>query len=300
MDNSDIYLQVKPALVRSNVIPASPMAKDPQALQSFATNTANSMYGTAFDVRGVSWDQARRRLVVVGRHSSGANRIFLADRNGVLMGDKLGLVTSDPAIQLDSVAIEDTSKVILALDAAAKKIYRFNVDAPLPLNPLSTLNLATPSNLVNFPTGIAFDPATPDDLYIVGTDPSTSGLKIWERNKISGTLVGTAWSLPAAFDASNPPAGLAIEPLSGDFLVVRNSVNGTSPNQTIDIYRIKRSDGTSTSFSINVSDLTTSATGATGNWGLAYDPITNRFFLSDSATDEVSEIIADRIITSRS
>jgi hypothetical protein len=110
--------------------------------------------------------------------------------------------------------------------------------------------------------------------------------------------VGSAWTLPAAFDASHPPGGLAIEPLTGDFLVVRNYVNGSAPNHTIDIYRMTRA-GSNTSFSVNIDDLGSTATGTTGNWGIGYDAVTNRLFLSDSATNKVYEVIPSLLITSR-
>jgi hypothetical protein len=282
--------------VISSSAPASPAVKDSPLVHSFATNTANSLFGTAFGVRQAFWDAASSRLIVVGRHSSGNHTFFLATRQGVLQDT--GLTTSLTTIQADSVASKSDNCYILLLDATAKILYTLNTQATSPIGISSTLNLGSPSNLINTPTGIAYDPATPNDFYIVGTDPATSALKIYERNTTTGALVGSAWTLPAAFDASHPPGGLAIEPLTGDFLVVRNYVNGSAPNHTIDIYRMTRA-GSNTSFSVNIDDLGSTATGTTGNWGIGYDAVTNRLFLSDSATNKVYEVIPSLLITSR-
>jgi hypothetical protein len=293
---SHLFLEAKPGPVRSTAAAVAPAAKDSPLLQKFDTATANSRFGTAFGVRGLGWDAFRERLVLVGQHSSGSNQMFLAGRQGILMGT--ALTTATTTLQLDSVAFENGNNTILVLDATNKMLYRYGLrGATTGMTPISTLNMATPTNLINTPTGIAYDPQTPNDFYIVGTDPSTSALRIYERNISSGALVGSSWALPAAFDATHPPGGLAIEPGSGDFLVVRNYVNGSAPNQTIDIYRINRTSGSSTSFAVNINDLGSSATGTTGSWGIAYDADTNRIFLSDDATDKVYEVVPPVLIS---
>lgn len=295
---TDIFIKITTPYVRDTTAMTSPAVKDPVLLHAFTTNTANSLFGTAFDVKSATWDAARDRLIVVGNHSSGSNTIYQCDRKGVLIG--AGLTTSTTTIQADSVAVKTTVDSILVLDAAAKYVYQFSVSGSGPLATAASLNLASPSNLVNTPTAIAYDPSTPNDFYIVGTDPADSGIKISERNFSTGALVGTAWTLPAAFDSTHPPGGLAIEPVNGDFIVVRNYINGSAPNQTIDIYIITRATGSSTSFSVNINDLGSSATGILGNWGLGYDPLTNRLFLSDTVTDKVYEVIPSQLISPQS
>jgi hypothetical protein len=173
-------------------------------------------------------------------------------------------------------------------------IYGFDVSGNAPLSTASTLSL---TGLVNSPKGIAYDASTPNDFYVVGTNTSSSALEITERNASTGALVGSAWALPAAFSGTYPPGGLAIDPVTGNFLVVRNYVNGSSPNKTIDIYFIARATGSSSSFSVNIDDLGSTATGTTGKWGLGYDPINNRLFLSDSASDKVYEVIPSQLIS---
>jgi prepilin-type N-terminal cleavage/methylation domain-containing protein len=295
---SSIFITIPQKLVISTSAAVSPAVKDSPLVKSFDTNTTNSLFSTNFDIRGAKWDPSHDRLILVGHHSSGACKLYVAERNGIIYQPALS--TLDSNIQLNGVALESDDKTILALDDSAKKLYRFSISSKIPQSPISTLNLASPSNLINTPTGLTYDPGTPNDFYIVGADPSGGALKIFERAKKDGALVGTAWTLPAAFDASHPPGGISIEPTSGDFLVVRNYVNGSAPNQTIDIYRIVRATGSSTWFSVNISDLSSSATGTTGNWGIAYDAETNHLFLSDSATDKVYEIIPNLLISPQS
>lgn len=292
---NDLFIRVSPGPVRSTAAAVAPAVKDSPLIQKFDTATANSLFGTAFDVRGLCWDSAHNQLVVVGNRSSGNHTFFITDRKGVIANT--GMTTAITTIQANGVAIKSKIKTILLLDSTAKKLYQFNTSQASPLTAQSTLNLASPSNLINSPTSIAYDPATPNDFYIVGTDPVDSGIKIYERNISTGALVGTAWALPAAFTASAPPGGLAIEPTSGDFLVVRNFVNA---NSTIDIYRISRAAGTSTSFSVNIAELGSTATGTTGNWGLAYDPLSNHLYLSDSATDKVYQVVPGLLLSPRS
>lgn len=297
---TDIFIAIFGNPVRSSTAPASPAVKDPPLLQSFTTNTANSLFGTAFDVRSPYWDASRNRLIIVGRQSSGSNKIYRTSRQGILIGSALATTVPSSPAGLDGAALESDGKTLLALDATGKKLYRFDISSSGTLSATTTLDLGSPSNLINTPTSIAYDASTPNDFYIVGTDPSTSALQIYERNKTTGALVGSAWALPAAFDATHPPGGLAIEPFSGDFLVVRNYVNGSAPNKTIDIYRIDRSTGSSTSFSINISDLGSSATTTSGQWGLAYEAATNHLFLADSATAKVYEVVPPLLISPRS
>jgi prepilin-type N-terminal cleavage/methylation domain-containing protein len=294
---TDLFIGATTPLVRTTGSVASPATQDSALLHSFVTNTSASLFGTTFDLRSVAWDPSHEQLFVVGRNSASKN-IFIADRRGVLM--KQGSSNSGTN-NLDSVAVVTGGTNILALDASGKMLYSFNTSGSSPLGISSSLNLASPTNLINSPTGIAYDDSTPDDFYIVGTDPSSSAMKIYERNISSGALVGSAWSLPSAFDSTHPPSGLAIEPVTGDFLVVRNYINGSSPNKTIDIYVISRAAGTSSSFSVNIDDLgSSSTTGITGYWGIGYDAINNRLFLSDSAADKVYEIIPSQLISPRS
>lgn len=296
---TDFFLTLKTPLVQSTASAVSPAVKETPLLRAFSTNTANSLFGTAFDVQSAAWDPSRQRLIIVGNHSSGSNTIYLADRLGVLINS--GLATSSSTIQAYSATVKMDGTSLLVLGStdsgATYNIYGFNVSGTAPLSTSSTLSL---TGIVNTPEGIAYDASTPNDIYIVGKNTSTNALEITERNASTGALVGTAWALPAAFDTSHPPGGLAIDPVTGNFLVVRNYVNGTSPNKTIDIYLINRSSGSSSSFSVNIDDLGSTATGTTGNWGIAYDAVTNHIFLCDSATDKIYEVFPSQLISPQS
>ena len=293
---TDFFLTRKSPLVRSNAAAVSPAVKESPLVKAFVTNTANSLFGTAFDVQSAAWDPTRQRLVIVGNHSSGSNTIYVTDRLGFLL--RSGLTTSSSTIQAYSTAVKSDGNSILVLGStdsgSTYNIYGFDVSGNAPLSTASTLSL---TGLVNSPKGIAYDASTPNDFYVVGTNTSSSALEITERNASTGALVGSAWALPAAFSGTYPPGGLAIDPVTGNFLVVRNYVNGSSPNKTIDIYFIARATGSSSSFSVNIDDLGSTATGTTGKWGLGYDPINNRLFLSDSASDKVYEVIPSQLIS---
>ena len=296
---TNIFLTVKTPYVRSTSSMTSPAVKDPPLVQSFITNNTNTTFNANFVVTAATWDAARDRLILGGHNSSSSNpTLYLTDRRGIIINT--GFTT--PTANIDDIAVTSTVDSILALDATAKYLYQFNISTSSSLSAASTLNMASPSNLINSPTGITYDPATPNDFYIVGADPADSKYKIFERNISTGALVGSAWALPAAFDSSHPSGGMAIEPVNGDFIVVRDYVNGTAPNNTIDIYIISRAAGTSTSFSVNVTDLGSSATGTAGSWGLGYDPATNRIFLTDSSgtSDKVYEVIPSQLISPRS
>lgn len=296
---ADFFISIRTPVVRSNATAVSPAVKESPLVKAFTTNTANSLFGTVFDVQSAVWDASRQRLIIVGTHSSGSNTIYLADRLGVLI--RSGLTTTASTIQAYSAAVKMDGVSVLVLGStdsgSTYNVYSFNVAGSAPLSTSASLSL---TGLVNSPKGIAYDAATPSDFYVVGTNTATSALEVTERNLSTGALVGSAWALPAAFDSTHPPGGLAIDPVTGNFLVVRNYVNGSSPNKTIDIYVITRASGNSSYFSVNIDDLGSTATGTTGNWGLGYDASTNRLFLSDSATDKVYEVIPSQVISPQS
>lgn len=295
---TDFYLSLSTPLVTSSTAAVAPAVKDSPLVKSFVTNTANSLFGTAFNVQSATWDTVANRLVIVGTRSSGSNTIYLADRLGVLINS--GLATSASTIQAYSTAVTSDSNTISVLGSidsgVTYNVYGFSLAGAAPLITSSTLSL---TGLVNTPRAIAYDPATPSDFYVVGSNTATSALEITQRNLSTGALVAT-WALPAAFTVAAPPGGLAIDPVTGNFLVVRNFVSGSSPNKTIDIYLITRASGTSTSFSVNIDDLGSTATGTNGKWGLGFDPFTNQLFLSDSNSNKIYTVLPNQLLSPKS
>jgi len=95
-----------------------------------------------------------------------------------------------------------------------------------------------------------------------------------------------------------------VEPTSGDFFIVKNSVYTSGGSRYIDVYRIARSGSiaTTANFSINLSDLDSSNTTASndGYWQMAYDPLSNHLFLADNYMGKVYEVAPPKIITPRS
>jgi hypothetical protein len=297
---SDIFLNVQTPLVRSTLAAVSPAVKESPLVQSFTTNTANSLFGTGFDVRSAAWDPTRQRLIIVGHYGT-THTIYLADRLGVLIRSPLTTTANTIKAYGAAVKADGTSLLLLGStdSGTTYSLYGFDVSGSSPLATSSTVSL---TGIVNSPKGIAYDASTPNDFYVVGTNTGTSALEITERNASTGALVGTAWALPAAFDGTHPPGGLAIDPVTGNFIVVRNYINGTSPNKTIDIYIITRATGSSSYFSVNIDDIDSGSatTGTNGNWGLGYDAMNNRLFLCDTIRDKIYEVIPSQLISPRS
>jgi hypothetical protein len=283
---SSIYIAVPNGLVRSATAPASPAVVDSPLVQSFSvtTNLNASLLPYA-----VEYDPARDRLLIGG---NGVTRIFLTDRRGIQMGSSLAL--SDSTIIIRSIAMENDGKTILLLDQQTKKVYRYDITGSTPLTPITTLNLASPTNLINTPRSIAFDPYTPNDYYIIGENPSTAQVYIYQRNKTTNALVAS-WAMPSGlfFD------GLTIEPISGDFLTILDNITGSSPNKVLTIYRINRSTSAASTITFNADNLGSTASGTTAVMGLSYDTATNRFFMTNNPDNKVFEFVPDKLISPR-
>jgi prepilin-type N-terminal cleavage/methylation domain-containing protein len=297
---AQIFIKINPGLVRSYAAGVSPAVEDPikdyEILTNSASVTTNSFFTTTFDPRCAKWDPSRDRLITVGNYTAGGStKIYVTDRMGILINKPISV--SPTTLQLTSVDLEGDGNKVIALDSSLRRVYKFNLTGSQPLTASSTLDLASPSVLVNQPAAIAYDASTPNDVYVLGIDPSNSAVwKIWEINFSTRAIV-TSWTLPGAFNGTtNPAGGLTIEPITGDFLVTRNFVSSSA----IDLYRIKRSDGTTYSgypMSISLTKLGSSATSTFGNWGISYNAMENRIFLADSVADKIYEVVPDRLIS---
>jgi len=284
----------------------SPGVKDSPLLHSFDNNTANSLFGSGFWAYALNWDPVRQRLLVTGGYPA---KILQVDRSGVLIGPPLPLYNGGLP---DGIVLMEDGVTAIVLDAFGK-VNWYNLKDTLPLVPTRILTLSdsrngTPAlagstNLVNSPYGLSYDPKYPNEIFVLGYDPADSNPKIFEIDITTGAyatnvLSGGKLALPAAFDATHLAFGLSQEPTTGDFLVTRDYVNGSSPNKTIDIYRIT-SSGSYSYFSVNIDDLGSTATTTAGGFGAAYDPVTNHLFLSDVSTGKIYEVYPDRLISPR-
>jgi hypothetical protein len=310
----NIFMAAPQGLVTSYSSAVSPGVKDSPLVKSFDTKTANSLFGASFLVTTVLWDPVRQRLLVAGTDmTSFRGKLFQVDRTGVLIGSPLDL-SSSAIFQPVGIGLLEDGVTVMILDYTAEAINWYNLNSSSSVRPFKTLALSNPStgspalsgtsDLVNLPRGMLYDPRYPDEVFIHGMDPVDSAFKIFEISTTTGSyatnvLAGGKVTLPAAIDASHLPFGLSQEPITGDFLITRDYVNGSSPNKTIDIYRIT-SSGSNSYFSVNIDDLGSTATGMLGYFPLSYDPESNHVFLVDGATGKIYEIYPDRILTSRS
>lgn len=118
------------------------------------------------------------------------------------------------------------------------------------------------------------------------------------------TETGNSWALPSAIASNLEIGGMEIEPVSGDFLVIRNQIYSSGGNNYIDVYRLPRSGGYSVAmapyFSINLTDLGSTATGTNGMFGMTYDPVMHRLFLADRVSKRIYEVAPVKLISSRS
>lgn len=293
-----LYIAVNPGLVRSHGTVAAGAA-DPIKVHEILTNsgsvTTNNFFTTTFDPRCSKWDPSRDRLITVGNYTAGGAKIYVTDRLGIIINKPITI--SPTTLQLTSIDLEGDGNKVIVLDSGLRRVYKYTLTGSQPLSAGSTLDLASPTVLVNQPAAIAYDASTPTDIYVLGIEPTNAAIwKIWQINFSTRAIVNS-WTLPAAFNnTTSPGGGLAIEPINGDFLVTRNLVSSSA----IDLYRIKRSDGTTYSgypVSISLTKLGSTATSTFGNWGISYNAVENRLFLADSVMDKIYEVAPDRLIS---
>lgn len=282
---SNIFLSIGPSVVQSTASVTSPAVADPMTIQSFPTASTASLFSTTattFAVRGLFWDSTREHMFLVGNN---LNRIFIANRQGVLIDD---ISTSVRSGGFRSVALESDGHTVQVLDtsiASSGTLYRFDLNnaSNHMVKPISTLALGT--SITILPSAIAYDPNTPNDFYVAAFDPTDSNKgKIFERNFTTGALV-SAVALPAALSVNPNPHSFFIEPTTGDFIFT----NATGTN--LDIYRLTRAGTLNT--------LLWSQAQTPLNWGMTYDPTTNHIFLANGTSGMVSENSPPVIITPR-
>lgn len=291
----DIFIAAPQGPVRSNTAVTSPGVTDTPLVQSFSTvNASNPQFPSGFAAGGVTWDPAHERLVIGSKGSSLAT-MFQTERNGVQINDPLTLTNN--TLRQDSLAMENDGKtaIVLTQIGANYAVYRVNIDSTPPLVPYGTF-LIPDATLSYF--GVGFDPNAPQYVYLAYQNNS-SQRRIVEYNKHTGAATGNFWALPAAFTSLQDIGGLYVEPTTGDFIALKNLIYTSGGSSYIDIYRITRA-GASSYFSINLSRIgNTTPAGSTATFQFAYDPKTNRLFLSDRFQGRVYEVVPPVIITPR-
>lgn len=300
----DIFISAPQGPVRSGSSVSSPAVKDSPAVQSFSTVYAtNPMFASGFSIRGLAWDPYHERLLL-GADSGGSSsgRMYQTERNGVQINEPL--LFANGVAGARSIAVENggQSAWVLYWDTNASSYYvnQYSLNAMPPLTPMTTIALASPPD---YQFTLALDPNSPSTLYVACNDSGT--LKIIEYYKTSpSTRTGNEWALPAAFTTGGQIGGMFVEPTSGDFFIVKNSVYTSGGSRYIDVYRIARtgSIATTANFSINLSDLDSSNTTASndGYWQMAYDPVSNHLFMADNYMGKVYEVAPPKLITPRS
>lgn len=291
----DIFIAAPQGPVRSNTAVASPGVTDTPLVQSFGTvNASNPQFPSGFTAGGVAWDPAHERLLL-GTKGSTLATMFQTERNGVQINDPLTL--TDNTLRQNSLAMENDGKTAIATGqiGASYAVYRVNVDSTPPLIPYGTF-LIPDATLSYF--GVGFDPNAPEYVYLA-YENSSSQRRIVEYNKSTGAATGNYWALPAAFTSYEDIGGLYVEPATGDFIILKNLIYTSGGSNYVNIYRITRA-GASSYFSINLSRIgNTTPTGSSATFQFAYDPKTNRIFLSDRYAGRVYEVVPPVIITPR-
>jgi Tfp pilus assembly protein PilV len=324
---TNVFAMAPQAMVIDTTLGAvAPGVKDAPLMKSFDTSTANSQFGSGCSTYALQWDPSRQRLLV-GSYINSTGKIFQIDRMGVLINSPVILSSISTTGVSNSVlpygiALLDDGYTVMVLDSNSTSVLWYNLKSPAPLQPFKRLWLNNPSDatnntpvlagssdLINSPKGLFYDPKWPNNIFLVGQDPSNSAWKIFEVDTTTGQIAtGGALSassgklaLPAAIDTTHPPSGLSQEPTTGDYLVSRNYVNGATTSKSIDVYRIT-SAGVSTSISFNIYDLNAAGTAATttGYWPLSYSPETNHVFFSDVASGKIYEAIPNQLIAPQS
>jgi len=319
---SNIFMTAPQGLVASYSSAVSPGVKDNILVKSFDTSTANSLFGAGYQLWAVTWDPVRQRLLSTGYLGSGSwpTKLFQIDRTGVLIGQPL-YIPANPYWEPTAVALLDDGETVMVVNDdgtnSREVVCWYNLNTNGALAPSRILNLSNPSDnttpgvsslpvisgastdLVNYPNGIVYDPKYPDEIFVLGNDPTGGAFKIFEINTRTGALASNVLSGGKLTLTGTKPVGLAQEPTTGDFLYTDATISGSAPNRTIKIYRIT-SGGTTSYITVNIDDLgSTAATGPAGWFSLAYDPDTNHIFLSDAATGKMFEILPDRLISPR-
>jgi type II secretory pathway pseudopilin PulG len=260
-------------------------------VQRFSTNGSGTTFGTDFSVRAVAWN-TREQFLVVGGYKTANDAFFTVNAEGV------GINTIQTELpynshgfsgigRLDGICVEGNGNTAYVLDGNNTTLANLQlttgrvVDQPKKRSDSFTNAMA-----------IAYNDNEPNVLYVIAQQ--SGNYRVFQLNKTLMT-VNTSWALPSGLTAPN---GFFVEPVSGDFYIVQNAVAGSGGTRTLTIYDVSRaSSTTANTITINLADIGSSATSVTSNfWGLAFDPTSHHLFLSDTVSNQVYELVPNRLI----
>jgi hypothetical protein len=270
-DVPDIYLN----------LPNRTQANTTTTISSFSTNSG-TFPSSGFNVADLTFHPPTKQLVVVG----GSDKIYRVNAEGVLIGTVITAAANPATPTLTSIDLEPDGAFAWVVDTANTKLSRINMSTGGVDTSFSYATLGY-SN----PRGLSYDEgdgsSTFSPLRLVGT---FGGVTVIGRLTTAGAISGNTASLATAFvPLAHTPAGVAMDPIAVDSEQFIAGQQVSSGNMTIYRYNpwhIGYSTGSNYSFTLNLSQMGSSDTTTTRNFGLAFDPITNRLFVADPSDSQ--------------
>lgn len=298
-----IFIAVAPGLVRSTMAAVSPGVKDPMLVQYFSTDpTTNFQFPTGFIIRGLAWDR-QHEVLVLSPETGG--KLYRTERDGVVVNSPFTISDPNSSVSPWFMTMEGDGQTVMAINNDGSddyRFYRFTLSGGTTITPITGPILVGNGA---YRRAAAFSPKNPNYFYVPSA--ATSPYRIEQRDKTSATVAVTGatvnvdyWELPAAYSNPSYLSGMFIEPVNENFYVLLNNVYTSGGRNYVDVYKIVKSTGTATlDFSIDLTELGSSATGVNGRFQIAYDPDLNRIFMSDRTSNRVYEIVPPKLLSPR-
>lgn len=229
--------------------------------------------------------------MVGGNFAGGATHVFALSRDGVNIRDNSNGISSPVSftmVDVHEVAWEDDGIHVLILDSDSGgtcAIYRYN----LKTGSIEQNHSLSATIQGTSASAIAYDPSTPTDFYLIGNNTSGSR-RLFRFNKTTGASVATGgfpMALPAGLTA---PTSMFMDPITGYFYVLNNTVTVSGGESLLTIYKIDRNNSTATdTFQISLTKIGALTTAIERS--IAYDFAANNMFLSQSDTTTMNNAI---------
>jgi hypothetical protein len=273
----DIYL----------TLPNRALATTTTTVSDFSTN-AGSFPSSGFTVGDLTYHPPTKQLVLVG----GSNQIYRANAEGVILGEA---ITVTGTHTFSSIDLEPDGTFAWVVDTTAPaSVYKIDMANG---SVASSFALSTPG--ITNPRGLVYDEGdTTRPLKIVGTYGGSTQVISLDTTGGSATAINLTSGAVPAFVGT--PAGLALDPLSGDMIIASQTVGSSAFTiYSYDTNNMNNSLGRNTTTSINLSQMGSSDTTTTRNFGLAFDPISNHVFVADPTDTQkrVFQVLPPRTLT---